>query len=317
MTGWDDLEVDLPEPGPHPLEGQEERCRLRVALRDGRTIEGLYNPIAGRHFVHCTGRHLPAMGTVEGPLLAADIEAVEVMATREQIREHAREILHGPRVPGREPVTREDFEHRLQTIARAVAAVPNEEWQMQMRLTRQFDACAERIGLSAAKRAWVLAEAKWARRSNAPPTMADLWVEPVASPSCFARPRPQDFDPDPDIRRRRAPRVPEVRLNPHSVPNLLAALRDAGLKARITRLGDPPHERGHIQVEMPVKGRARFVLQGERAPTGRMHWRSAWDGNESKAGLKRYAKAVRTPAYAAMVRIMREGRHIAQPDLFA
>ena len=31
-------------------------------------------------------------------------------------------------------------------------------------------------------------------------TDADLWVEPVASPSCFARPRPQDFDPDPAVR---------------------------------------------------------------------------------------------------------------------
>jgi len=67
----------------------------------------------------------------------------------------------------------------------------------------------------------------------------------------------------------------------------------------------------------PVKGRARFVLQGERTPTGRMHWRSAWDGNDSKAGLKRYAKSVKTPDYAAMVRIVRDGRHIAQPDLFA
>lgn len=54
--------------------------------------------------------------------------------------------------------------------------MPEAEWQK-----RQFDACAERIGLSAGERAWVLAEVKWARRSNAPPTMADLWV--------FARPR--------------------------------------------------------------------------------------------------------------------------------
>lgn len=214
-------------------------------------------------------------------------------------------------------MTRDDFEHRLQTIARAVAALPKEECQMEMRLKRQFDACAERVGLSAGKRAWMLAEAKWARRTNAPPTMADLWVEPVASPSCFARPRPQDFEPDPEVRRRRSPIPAEVRLDPKSVPNLLAALHAEGLKARITRLGDPAHERGHIQVEMPVKGRARFVLIGERTTGNRMHWRSAWNGNESKAGLKRYAKSVATPAYAAMMRIMREGRRIAQPDLFA
>jgi hypothetical protein len=160
-------------------------------------------------------------------------------------------------VPGREPVTRDDFEHRLQTLARAVAALPYREWQMQIRLTRQFEACAERIQLSPGKRAWMLAEAKWARRSNMPPTMADLWVEPVASPSCFARPRPQDFNPDPALRRRRTPLPPELPSDPFSIPNMLSALIGQGLKARITRLGDPPHERGRIRVALRAAGRAR------------------------------------------------------------
>jgi hypothetical protein len=188
---------------------------------------------------------------------------------------------------------------------------------MQIRLKRQFEACAEKIALAPGKRAWMLAEARWARRSNAPPTMADLWIEPVASPSCFARPRLQDFDPRPEIRRRRIPLPPQVRADPFSIPNMLAALIGAGLKARITRLGDPPYEPGHIQVDMPIKGRARFVLQGERGQDGGMQWRSVWDGNDSKAGLKRYRKAITTPAYATMVRILRDGRRQAQPDLFA
>ncbi|GAV36865.1 hypothetical protein ROTAS13_04554 [Roseomonas sp. TAS13] len=98
---------------------------------------------------------------------------------------------------------------------------------------------------------------------------------------------------------------------------MLSALMAEGLQARITRLGDPPHDRGHIQVEMPVKGRARFVLQGGRGEDGRMHWRSVWDGNESKAGRKRFFRAVATPAYAAMVRVLRDGRRTVQPDLFA
>ena len=225
---WDDLPDVLSDPGPHPLDAQEDRSRLRLALRDGRIIEGLYNPMAGQHFLHCTGPDLPLTGQVEGPLQADEIAAVEVVMTRAEIHEHARELLQGPRVPGREPVTREDFEHRLQTLARAVAAVPDADWQMQIRLKRQFDACAERIALAPGKRAWMLAEARWARRSNAAPTMADLWVEPVASPSCFARPRPQDFDPDPAVRRRRVPLPPEVRADPFSVPNMLGALVGAG-----------------------------------------------------------------------------------------
>ena len=68
---------------------------------------------------------------------------------------------------------------------------------------------------------------------------------------------------------------------------------------------------------MPIKGRARFVLQGGRGEDGRMHWRSTWDGNESKAGLKRFARAVATPAYAVMTCTMRDGRRLVQPDLFA
>ncbi|MCR0984043.1 hypothetical protein [Roseomonas populi] len=73
-----------------------------------------------QHFLHRTGPGLPLVGEVEGPLLAADVLAVEVVMTRAEIREHAREVLHGPRGPGREPVTRDDFEHRLQTLARFV-----------------------------------------------------------------------------------------------------------------------------------------------------------------------------------------------------
>ncbi|PZP44295.1 MAG: hypothetical protein DI601_12825 [Azospirillum brasilense] len=306
----------LPEPGPHPLDGQEDRSRLRLTLRDGGVIEGLYNLVARQHFLHRTGAGLPLVGEVEGPLLAADVIAVEVVMTRAELRERGRELLHGPRVPGREPVTRDDFEHRLQTLARAVAAVPEAEWQMQIRLKRQFEACAERIALSPGKQAWMLAEARWARRSNAPPTMADLWVDPVANPSCFARPRPQDFDPDPAVRRRRVPPPPAVRADPHSIPNMLAALTGQGLKARITRLGDPAHERGHIQVEMPVKGRARFVLIGE-ASEGVTGWRAVWDGNDSKAGLKRRRQAEATEAYRAMLTVMRSGRLNVQADLFA
>ena len=313
---WEDVQDVLPEPGRHPLDGQEDRSRLRLSLRDGRVIEGIYNPIARQHFLHRTGPGLPLIGEVEGPLLAADVIAVEVVMTRAEIREHARELLRGPRVPGREPVTRDDFEHRLQTLARAVAAVPEAEWQMQIRLKRQFEACAERIALSPGKQAWLLAEAKWARRSNAPPTMADLWVDPVANPSCFARPRPQDFDPEQAKRRRRVPPPPAVRADPHSIPNMLAALTGRGLKARITRLGDPAHARGHIQVDMPVKGRARFVLIGE-ASDGITEWRAVWDGNDSKAGLKRRRQSEATDAYHLMVTAMREGRPQVQTDLFA
>jgi hypothetical protein len=92
-------------------------------------------------------------------------------------------------VPGKEPLTAEEHRYRLETIARAVFDA-GDDWQREMQLRRQFNQAADSIGLAAGKCHWILNEAKWARRSNAPPTMADLWIEDVASPSCLARPRP-------------------------------------------------------------------------------------------------------------------------------
>ena len=138
------------------------------------------------------------------------------------------------------------------------------DWQRQVQLHRQFRNAADRIGLAQGKRTWLLNAAAWARHSNAPPTMADLWVDAVASPSCLARPRPQDFDPDPRAGRRRAGLPAHVVSNPQSIPNMLHALRAALLQVRTTRLGDPPWDRAHLQVEMPIKGRSRFVAVAER-----------------------------------------------------
>jgi len=185
-----------------------------------------------------------------------------------------------------------------------------------MQLRRQFREAADRIGLAAGKRTWLLNAAVWARRSNAPPTMADLWVDAVASPSCLARPRPQDFDPDPRVRRWRTAVPPFVKADPFSIPNMLHALRAASLSARVSRLGDPPHDCGQIQIEMPIKGRSRFAAIAERDWRGRMTWRWVWDGNDTDAGRQRYRRALRCDAHARMVEVLRRGRPNVQADLF-
>ncbi len=98
---------------------------------------------------------------------------------------------------------------------------------------------------------------------------------------------------------------------------MLHALRAALLNVRTTRLGDPLYDRGHLQVEMPVKGRSRFVAIAERDRHGRMTWRVVWDGNhESKAGQLRHRRALRCDAYARMVEVLRHGRRGLQTDLF-
>ena len=300
--------------GPDFWAACEERAVVSLTLADGRTLTGAYTSRVGLHFLHRTGRDLPLIGEVSGPYQPGDVLAVEVVRTRAQVLADAYVRLHGERVPGREPRTRDEHEQRLQALASAVAAA-NDGWQRQMQLHRQFREAADRIGLAQGKRTWLLNAAVWARRSNRPPTMADLWVDAVASPSCVARPHPQDFDPDPLVRRRTA--LPaHVCADPWSIPNILHALRAASLKARTTRLGDPPYDSGHIQIEMPIRGRSRFVAIAHRNEHGRMAWRWLWDGNDSAAGQARHRRALQCDAYARMVEVLRHGRRGVQADLF-
>ena len=301
--------------GPDLWAACEERAVVRLTLASGQVLTGNYTSRVGLHFLHRTGRDLPLIGEVSGPYQPGDVLAVEVVRTRAQVLEDAYVRLHGERVPGREPRTRDEHEQRLQALASAVAGA-NDDWQRQMQLHRQFREAADRIGLAQGKRTWLLNAAAWARRSNRPPTMADLWVDAVASPSCLARPRPQDFDPDPQARRRRTALPPHVRADPWSIPNILHELRAASLKVRATRLGDPPHDAGHIQIDMPIKGRSHFVAIAQRDECGRMAWRWVWDGNQSKAGLARHRRALRCDAYARMVEVLRHGRRGVQADLF-
>jgi len=220
--------------GPDLWAACEERAVVRLTFADGQTLTGHYTSRTGLHFLHRTGRDLPLIGEVTGPYGPGDVLAVEVVRTRAQVLQDAYVRLHGERLPGREPVTRDDHEHRLQVLARAVADA-EADWQRQVQLHRQFREAADRIGLASGKRAWLLHAARWARRSNAEPTMADLWVDAVASPSCLARPRPQDFDPDPRARRRRAGLPAHIASDSHSIPNMLHALRAASLNVRTTR----------------------------------------------------------------------------------
>jgi len=95
---------------------------------------------------------------------------------------------------------------------------------------------------------------------------------------------------------------------------MLSALRAVGLAARIIRLGDPPHARGQIQVEMPVNGRARFVLAAKSSDAG-VTWRVLWDGNDSVAGLRRRRAAEKTAAFTTMMAVLARGRPVIQAEL--
>jgi hypothetical protein len=168
-------------PFQHPLTGYSERTVIRIEMKDGHILTGSYTGGAGFHFVHRTGANLPPLGEVVGPILAEDIVAARVLKTREEVLAEAHYKLFGDRVPGREPVTREDFQSCLEAIARAIAG-SEADWRREMQLHRQFNDVADRIGLSAGKRTWLLSAPRWATRSNAPATLSDLWPDAVASP---------------------------------------------------------------------------------------------------------------------------------------
>ncbi len=298
-----------------PFAECEERTVVRLHLADGTQITGSHTYVGRLHLVICHGPDRPLIGEAVGPFKGPDVRRVEIIKTRDEVLKENWWRLRGERVPGPEPVTRDDFQYRLEIIARAVATV-GKDWHREMQLRRQFDDLADRIELAAAKRQWVLLAARYALRSNAPPTMAEIWQQNIASPSCLMRPRPQDFDPDRRVRCRRTPTPPHVSADPWSIPNICKALRAAGLKARVTRLGDPPWDRGHIQIDLPFRGRSRFVAMCERAPGGGMTWRLVWDGNESKAGLRRYRTAVQSPEYGRILQVLRDGRSGLQADFF-
>ena len=282
-----------------------ERAIIQVETNDGRILRGGYLTQGGMHFVHLQGPDLPLIGHVEGPIDPDDVACVTVKLTRDQVLQEAQERLCGERFPGREPITRDDYEYRLYSLAKAIAQLDSERgilgrWSQ---LVRQLDALADRIRLSRPKRDWILREAKWSLRHNAPPTLSDLWIADVASPSVLRRPRAQDFDPDPAVRFRRSEVPAHVLEDPRSIRNVLSRLRAAGFNARITRLGDPEWERGTITVDFREAcggQRALFHLDATRLGDGFISWDVSADCGESSSGFRRAQRMSRTDRYLDM-----------------
>ncbi|MBB2158109.1 hypothetical protein HLH33_17710 [Gluconacetobacter diazotrophicus] len=306
----------MTRPASSVFAGCEHGCRVRVTLSDDRRIEGEYQLFGGHRMLIMRDPAAPLGLRVEGPLQRGDVRDVEILQSRDEVREEWRARRLGKPVFTWQPTTRQDIRAQLEGIARAIAAVPKDgDVFRRLELEAQFTDLAARIALGEAKRAWVLAEARWYRSHNHPPSMVDLWGEDIASPSCFRRPRDQDFDPDPVVRNRPSQVPAWVLSDPHSIRNMLAALTEAGLAARVHRLGDPPHERGAILVKMPVNGRAQFALNGRRTAGGTMTWTQAWDVLDTETGNRRLRAVQRSPAYRTMLRVLREGRTTLQLDL--
>jgi hypothetical protein len=272
---------------------------LRIVLNDGTTIQGSFLPQAGMNFIHV--RDGSPTGKIEGPIDVDDVAGIERLATRAEVVAERKASLRGSPFPGPLPRTRDDYEYRLRLLARAIAS--EESTRRRDELRYQFNDVAAEIGLAKPKRAWMLAEGQFSLSSNETPTMRDLWFADVASPSHLRRPRAQDFDPDPAERRRRVPLPEDVVAETRSIPNMLVALRAAGVRAVIALAGDPLYERADIQVDLAAGRLHRFIAEGRRQ-AGVTAWRLRWAGNESKAGARRYRSIIRTEEYKTLLTLI-------------
>lgn len=276
-----------------PWEGLIHQDQIEVDLWTGETLRGAYSPIAGMHFVVS---RVPGalLDNVEGPLREEDVLDVRVVRRWEAIKAERHASRRGEPFPGPAPRTALDYEYRLGLLAKAIAST--EELPRRAQMMLQFEDLAAEIQLSAGKRQWMLAEGRWSLRSNAPPALEDLWPSKVASPSLMARPRPQDFDPDPVIRRKRVALPADVVAEASSVPNVLRNLKRSGIKARLYLVGDPAWDRAVLQIDLAPGRTGRFNADAVREG-GRTTWSFGWAGNYGPTADRHRMRALKLPSY--------------------
>ena len=237
--------------------GCQPQDQIEIRLTNGEKLVGAFMTQAGMYFVHA--RDGGVHGKVHGPFAEGQIAAVKVLKDREQIFAERFERSRGEPVPGTLRRTRDGYEARLDTLARA-AALATGKRRDQIEL--QFHDLADEIQLAKTKRNWLLMLARWAKFSNKEPTKIDLSGGDMTSAARFVRPRPQDFDPDPKLRRAAVKYPPEITSDPRSAPNMLKALRAAGFNARPSVLGETDFvARADLLVDFPGgKEKGRFAL---------------------------------------------------------
>lgn len=308
----DEQPLAAAEPG--PFAGLEDRAEVRLVLRDGRTLAGAYMTVARMHFLQTAPAGTP--GGVEGPFDPADVERIELQRSREEVIAERFERARGEPVPGQLIRTRAGYEARLDRLARAAARA--EDYHRRRQIRQQFADVADEIHLAQDKRRWLLAVAAWATHSNREPTRIELANGCMITAGKLKRTRPQDFDPDPAERRRRAPIPARVLADPMSIRNVTRTLRAAGYNVRPSVLADEPtHDAAELLVDFPGgKEHGRFMLKAERGADGRMTWaRPSWDGNGTAADAARRRRCLRGEEFRRFLAILAPGQAELQPKL--
>jgi hypothetical protein len=276
----DDIDDGVPA---DPFPGRDDQDVLAVRLADGRRLEGSLMRMGGMAFIQVKDPY--GVGKVEGPFSPADVLGTRVVHTRQEVLEERRERARGEIVPGNLVRTRDGYEARLDRLARA-AALETSTRKRQIEL--QFDDVAEEIELAKTKRKWILDVARWNRFSNEEPTKLDLSGGCMTTAMKYQRPRPQDFDPDPKVRRARVPVPDHVAGDPLSTWNMMRALRSFGYNARASILGEVTWDGAELLVDFPQgREKGRYHVTGRRDGDGVMQWGATWDGNGTKTDERR------------------------------
>lgn len=286
---------------PTSFEDCREQDVVSIVTNDGDAFTGSYLTQARMHFVSIRNPVSMLLNKVLGPFTDDDVQSIDIVKGRDEVLEDRHDRLRGERHPGREPVTREDYEYRLAVLAKAVAAA---EGQRRDQLERQFNDVADRISLARAKRQWMISAGRYALKSNSPPELADIWMSDVASPSLLARPRDQDFDPDPVVRRRKLPLPPEATDDPRSVPNVIRAMKAAGLNASVQLAGDPAWARAVVQIDLGPGRTMRHLADARRGPDGTIVWSLRWGGNDSRPGVRKRSQSMRLDSYRELKQLI-------------
>ena len=186
-----------------PLSHLESQDRVRVALADGREIDGTVDLRAGMLFViEARPRPGTLVPTCHGPLAADAVVWVTRTQTRtERLAEREARRIGAPIDVGRLRAA-SDYRRALYQLAEAKRAVPEgfEHFRRKLQIEAQFHQLADAIALAKAKRSYLLA--------NQDPEIElspANWVHSPIDAMQFRRPLPQDFEPDATIRRRRLP----------------------------------------------------------------------------------------------------------------
>ncbi|MDE4914220.1 hypothetical protein PQI07_26475 [Methylobacterium sp. 092160098-2] len=268
-----------------PFPGRVDQEVLSVRMTDGRHLEGSLMRMGGMAFLQVRNPVASLQPNVEGPISPEDVAGYSVLRTREEVAAERFERSRGEPVPGYFVRTRDGYEARLDRLARAAAM---ETSTRRRQIEHQFDDVADEILLAQTKRKWLLDCARWYRYSNEEPTKIDLSGGCMTTAMKYQRPRPQDFDPDPKIRRARV-QVPDYVANdPLSTWNMMRTFRALGYNARASVMGDVTWESADLLVDFPEgREKGRYSVTGRREPSGTMVWNYLWDGNGTKTDDRR------------------------------